>query len=261
MNLLHQSFEHTPQENIADDLTQGIRLVTRQDIYVQRDDDQEILLLKAGQEVQEDMLRKLIQCGADPRQFEFQEPGQTKTFILPGSKVSRHSAPIALSETGGSLSIKQVSNNEMAFHQSLVPKIMIADTSDRGIKRLTGCLTACGVFLHQIHPVTNFKALAWAVQKYRPQILIVDGDVRPQKRKQQAVDGLDFLLNLKISHQPSQTILLLNASGLSDPEKVHLKGEAKENGIHIIFKPVTRFTLQAVFQELQDGSALAEESK
>jgi hypothetical protein len=199
-------------------LPEGVSIICKEDIYFNKDGHY-VLLIKAGQAIEERLIPKLIKFGVQPHQFELEVP-PVEEEELPETKAM---TPPSLSK------IFRSPNRE---------KILLMDPDEKSQKRLTDCLVACGVSLNNIHPVLVLDNLPWALNKYTPKILFLDFNLDPKRA------GLGTLLK-SLQNYPFLKHIIVTIP--LPPEKEKLRKQltelARNHGAHVIFKPVNRFIL------------------
>jgi hypothetical protein len=196
-------------------LPEGVALVCNEDIYY-HNGDRPILLLRAGQEVDEALIPKLINFGVTPNQFRIEGNENPVYGINPMSN------PITSKVFGSK-------------HQE---KIVIMDPDERSSKRLSDCLKACGIPSDNIQPVLIPDNLHWTLQKYEPTILFMDFVLDPSH------PGLGTILKpLRDLSSLQKIIFTVDLP----PEKKRLRQQitdlAASNQTSVLFKPINRFVL------------------
>lgn len=112
------------------------------------------------------------------------------------------------------------------------------------MKRLIDCLFICGLQLDRIHPVRVSEHLSWALEKYRPQLLVVDYHL------QGGQNGLETLTALHKLPGVEKIILTLAPHPiLSEAENRLIEEFCREKDIKILSKPVSRYSLNRILQD------------
>lgn len=219
-------------------------LVSKEDIYRENKGMAPILLLRKGYEVSMEELPRFIRNGARPHQFLF-KPAE-------GHEVASIKAPDTLPQQ-----VKAVRRHGVMDEFNVSPpyrplerdprdkkRVLILEPDQKGLKRLIDCLFICGTPLDKIHTVRMPEQLAWALDKYHPQILIVDYALPNQQT------GLELLTGFA-SLQGIEKIIFTVAPDepMSDAEIKTLETFSSEKNIKILKKPVSRFTVNRILAE------------
>jgi hypothetical protein len=225
-------------------LPPGVQLTSKHDIY---NHDHSVLLIRAGQTVNAELLPKLLNFGVSPRDFSY--------VGTPANQAQASATPIALPLPAARMPVtrpethRELSPEVAAFAAGLQPpltspqrKILILDPDDRGIGRLTDCLVACGIPLHDIHPVRMVEHLTWAVRKYQPEMLFIDFNLGKGRH------GFEVIRYIADSGLDPAVVLTLQLM----PEKVALREKilAAAETLHasVLFKPINRYDLYRILQ-------------
>lgn len=192
----------------------GDTLISKADLY---GPNENVLLLKEGREIPAELLPTLVKLGVDPKQLaparpNTPEPTERQTL----------SAPEDFSPSRGSRLLRASQ------------RVMIAESNHRHIERLTNCLVVCGFNLSRIHPVRTENALNWALNKYRPDVLVFDYAM-----------GYEWLSD--VAKNPpeglSRIIMTLTLEdGMAQTEK-DIARACDAAGIGLLPKPANRFAL------------------
>lgn len=202
----------------------GDWLVSKNDIYGQPGSEQEsVLLLKEGHKLPAEVLPRLIELGIDPTQFDLADKP------LPSSKATQQ---------GSIPGITKPARRSIRASQ----RVVVAEPTHKDIERLTHCLVICGFNLGMIHPVRSENNVEWALNKYQPDIAIVDYTLGGSD------NGLEKILAIA-AHPPEglEKIILTLTLG-SDTREVE-PGIAKicaDHNIDVLLKPVNRFALNKI---------------
>jgi hypothetical protein len=225
-------------------------LVSKEDIYRDNRGQTPILLLRKGQEVVPEDLTKLVQNGARPEQFRFQykqNPSQNAMTFRASDLAQAFEQSRAASE-GMSNPITTRENVQTvapANPQRHSKKVLILEPDQKSIKRLIDCLFVCGFNLQRIQPVRIPAHLNWTLERHCPQVLIVDYALGGQQ------NGLTLLLQTLPSLKGVEEVILTldPQSPLPMAEEVGLRKACDENGIKILYKPISRFGLHQLLSE------------
>ena len=202
-------------------------LVSREDIYASRGEEK-ILLLRKGTMIDAASFSKFERHGVHADQFEIQTSG-IQTLDEPGKAdpavFSSHTNPIT------------------AAPPAAKKRALVLDPDPKSLTRTTDCLFVCGVNLDRIHPLRVARHLEWALEKYRPQVLVVDYMLNS------GTDGLCLLTSVLEARTwdgvIEQTILTIDFRGRLNHSQEEITAWADIHGISLIPKPVNRFTLHS----------------
>jgi hypothetical protein len=213
-------------------------LVAKEDIFYTQE-DVPVLLMKAGQGVDIHQVAKLIKFGVQPEQFILSED---PTSTLP------HNIFEAITDSlskDAEITSDGLPGKPLYFQKGAKDKILILDSDERSIKRLSDCLKGYGIPLVNLHPLTNSQHLFWAVERYEPHILFIDFNPYLQNKSQLA-SLPETMMTLK--SYPFIREVVLTAFLRPDQEEVRqdLQNLAKYYGAKVLLKPVNRFALSDV---------------
>lgn len=196
----------------------NILLVSREDIY--SDFGRGALLLKEGREISPKLLPRLIDCGAQPAQFYIRQLAEDGEWVdseaLGKVKTVRH-------------------------HQHVV----LLDPNQKSIQRTMQTLVACGFALGKIHPVRLNDYLSWTMEKYQPNILVMDYHLHGN------ITALDFLARqpFALGHKDcplEQIIVTVPVNAVTNPN--HFLAQVDHVQADILYKPVTQQALQTILR-------------
>jgi hypothetical protein len=222
-------------------------LVSKEDIYRENRGMAPILLLRKGFEVSPDELPRFIRNGARPQQFLFKPSESPDIGTLsspePLSQQLREVRRYELLEE-----FDAARNRPDASYPSPIPqtqkRVLILEPDQKALKRLIDCLFICGTSLDKIHSVRLPEQLAWAIGKYRPQVLVVDFDLPNGQTGLELLTGFPSLLSVE------KIIFTVSPDApLSEPEKSALEGLCPDRSVKFLKKPVSRFTVNRILAE------------
>lgn len=219
-------------------------LVTSEDIYRHDRGVDPILLLRKGFELTSDELPRFLKSGARTHQFHYKHTGKAVT-----TGYQKPPAPRRDNRPGFSRGMGNPIKPETAPIQEIQSKrALIVEPEQKSMKRLVDCLFICGLKLDRIHPVRVVSNAPWAVDKYRPQILIADYGLSGE------IDGLT-LLQAFAGLSFVETLILTVPTGylLSAEENEAIESLSRHKKIRILSKPVSRFTMQRILSERNDA--------
>jgi hypothetical protein len=238
--------EVSPAAKPAHALLPAGTLVSKEDIYRENKGMTPILLLRKGLEVSPDELPRLIRNGARAHQFLFKPAESHEVATLP----SPASLPHQLKSHRRHDLIEELRPTPPLAYQPLAAdplqkkRVLILEPDQKSLKRLIDCLFICGTSLDRIHTVRIQDHLAWALDKYQPQILIVDYALPNQKT------GLELLANFTALPGIEKIIFTLAPDApLTAAEIETLETFCPEKNIRILKKPVSRFTVSRILAE------------
>lgn len=248
----HQvSSQIEPYETSSDypaEYSEGAVMVSTCDIFgsgLTGQADREVLLVREGTEVDEELFDTLVKFGADPGDFavkqlpESFQPAQSPAAKknMAASRMLGHSDPLFQSSSA----VKAIRHNK---------RVMVLDNNHKSLNRVMDCLVHCGYFLGRIHPVRQSQQMLWALQKYQPDILLIDYELSD------AVDGLQLVKQALTEYENyglafEQVVLMIPPSNqfLENPDA--FLNEVERLGIDVILKPVNRFNLNRILTPIQ----------
>ena len=186
----------------------SVTLISTEDIY-----REEVLVIKKGYELEIDELPRLIKHGASPNQFALK--GHTP---LAEEVVNGHTNPI------------------LRMSRSQKP-VLVLDADQRSLKKTIDCLFVCGFNLSRIHPVKIAANLDWAMQKYAPQILVIDYE--------QLQNAPEILHAVRQYGKLEKIILTISSQ---DAEPAILKWSGGQT-VQVLPKPVNRFAMNQLLAD------------
>ena len=219
-------------------------LVSKEDIYRENKGMAPILLLRKGFEVSMDELPRFIRNGARPHQFFF-KPSNSPDIAdievpeaLPQQlKALRRQG---MMEEFGVVSPYRSLQRDPRDRQ----RVLILEPDQKSLKRLIDCLFICGTPLDKIHTVRLPQQLAWAIAKYKPQILMVDYALSDQQT------GLALLASLQSLPGVEKIIFTIDSdSPLSEAEQQTLEALGPAAKVKLLPKPVSRFTVNRILAD------------
>lgn len=216
-------------------------LVTSEDIYRKNRGMEPILLLRKGFELTPDELPKFLNSGAQIHQFYYKHTGQ---ILNPGYQKPRAKKqdrpPLA---RGMSNPLTQKSSS-VALQRLQQKRVLIVEPDQKNLKRLIDCLFICGIQLDRIHPVRVVSSVPWAMEKYRPQILVANYELSS------SIDGLTLLQAFAdLSYVETLILTVPNGHLLSLEENAAIEALSHRIKIKILSKPVSRFALKRILNE------------
>lgn len=221
-------------------------LVTREDIYRNMQGADPILLLRKGFELTREELPRFLKNGAKTHQFHYKHTGEPLRPIYQKpaqpaySEVEKRSLP-----RGASNPIER-DTIPRGFKQK---RALIVEPDQKNLKRLIDCLFISGLKLDRIHPVRLVSNTPWAVEKYRPQILVADYELPGD------IDGLTLLQAFaELSYVETLILTVSPEFILSEEENVAIEALNHRKRIKIVTKPVNRFDLQRILFERKSDS-------
>ncbi|MBY0403101.1 MAG: hypothetical protein K2X66_04325, partial [Cyanobacteria bacterium] len=129
--------------------------------------------------------------------------------------------------------------------------VVIYDLDDRGLKRMSNCLTSCDFPFNHIHPVPTVEHLTWALSKYKPTFLFMDFiPYAPGTREQPSLAQLMKMVeNYTATSDVPLEHVILTTKVPSDQDTLRQEMIELAHYYHakIIFKPVNRFSLSEIF--------------
>jgi CheY-like chemotaxis protein len=219
-------------------------LVSSEDIYRQDRGLEPILLLRKGFELTPDDLPKFLKSGAREHQFYYKHSGKA---LNPGYQkrcAPKQDRP-ALSRGMSNPMAHSTLSNLKDIQQK---RALIVEPNQKNLKRLIDCLFICGFKLDRIHPVRLVSSVPWAVEKYRPQILIANYDL-----SNSSMNGLTLLRAFaQLSYVETLILTLPIGHLLSLEENAEIEALSHQVNIKILSKPVSRFALKHILNHSAD---------
>jgi hypothetical protein len=218
-------------------------LVSKEDIYRENKGMTPILLLRKGFEVSMEELPRFIRNGARPHQFLFKPAESPEIASLDSPGALPHPLK-ALHRHGMTDEFEASPYRSLGSNHREKKRVLILEPNQKGLKRLIDCLFICGIPLDRIHTVRLPEQLAWAMAKYRPQILIVDYALPNQQT------GLALLAGFTSLHGIEKIIFTVAPDEpMGDVEIQTLETFCPEKKIKLLKKPVSRFTVNQLLAE------------
>jgi hypothetical protein len=204
------------------------QLVCTEDIYVP---GQDVLLLKAGQVVQAGQIATLLKYGISPKQFRFEGDIPEGLALPPHVLKSAHLDDPATIDKA---------LDTRAFLRNCHKTIMVVDHDDRSLRRTIDNLLSCGVPLHKIHPIRVEAHLNWALEKYQPDLLMLDFAINGSW-----VYKHDLVQRVGSLHKAvNQVVLMVRDQSRSEGAREALNYLTQDMGIRVIYKPLHRAQLK-----------------
>jgi hypothetical protein len=222
-------------------------LVTREDIYRPASganrETGPVLLLKKGHALEPEDLPRYIKNGARPSQFQLQYADETHEQAMHPPEFQRRIPEPAMA-------------NPILDPDTLVrmararKRVLVLEPDPKSMKRLIDCFFVCGFNLERIHPVRATGHLDWALEKYQPDILVIDYHLQ-----RGGETGLSILESLHSSTANERMILTIGPRpNLSEFEAKRIERLCDESEIAVLPKPINRFMLSHVLNDMQmDG--------
>lgn len=210
-------------------------LVSKEDIYA-REGRQMVLLLKKGREITVEQLPKFIKNGVNPTQFWLRriepiEPAQGRRNTSYETDPMRQAPMTPITRT----------SRAVRKHQS----VLILDTDAKSLRRTMDCLFRCGFTLSRIHPVRMPAHLGWALQKYQPDVLVIDYHLEGGHSALGLMQELGELPN-----PPEHVFLTLSLPEAASGEEQRMIQEAAARfDIRVLLKPLSRYTVHSVLEQ------------
>jgi hypothetical protein len=218
-------------------------LVTSEDIYRQDHGLEPILLLRKGFELTPDELPKFLKSGARAHQFYYKHTGKTLNPDYQKLRAQKQDRP----PLARGMSNPMAHGAVRAIPGIQQKRALIVEPDQKNLKRLIDCLFICGLKLDRIHPVRVVSSVPWAMEKYRPQILIANYELSS------SIDGLT-LLQAFAQFSCVETLILTLPIGhlLSLEENAAIEALSHQISIKILSKPVSRFALKHILNNSAD---------
>lgn len=226
-----QNLKSTP-----DGIEQEI-LVSREDIYRNDLGGEPILLLRKGFELTPDELPRFLKSGAQMHQFRYKHSDEPlrSTYQKPLRPEARK---------GLSRGVSNPLERELPPRGLKQKRALIVEPEQKSLKRLIDCLFICGLKLDRIHPVRVVSNTPWAVEKYRPQILVADYSLPG------SIDGLTLLQAFsELSYVETLILAVPPNTILSTEENEIIATLSQQKQFKILSKPVNRFALQRILTD------------
>jgi hypothetical protein len=215
-------------------------LVSSEDIYRFDLGLDPILLLRKGFELSPEELPRFLKSGAQLHQFHYKHSGQS----LAKAPALAHGIH---KRTGMGNSILATFKKPKKSTQVPYKQALIIEPDQKHLKRLIDCLFVCGVPLDQIHPVRVVSSVPWALEKYRPQILMANYELS------NTINGLSLLQILAdLSYVETLVLILPPHIALSTEEQTALQRINQKKRIKLLTRPVNRFDLQPLLDETSE---------
>lgn len=218
-------------------------LVSREDIYRNDLGGEPILLLRKGFELTPEELPRFLKSGAKTHQFRYKHSDEPlrATYQKPLPPEVRK---------GFSPSASNPIERELPARGLKQKRALIVEPEQKSLKRLIDCLFICGLKLDRIHPVRVVSNTPWAVEKYRPQILVADYSLPG------SIDGLTLLQAFaELSYVETLILAIAPNTILSPEENEIIAAIRQQKQFKILSKPVSRFALQRILTEKKNDLA------
>ena len=220
-------------------LPEGVRLIAREDIFAAQG-GKAVLLARAGMAVSEELLPKLIRYGAEPSQFVLEESAAPATDTR--TALPRISALPDMMSTPMMTTPAATTRN----WQSLV----VVEPDDRAFRRLNDALSLCGVRSRDIHVTRSAGHLPDMLASHAPSVLMVSDSIHP------ASSMMAYLRRLQSACGIERVALMSGLSRAQERERQQLLLRAEEAGIHVLFRPITPFSLTPLLCEYRARLAM-----
>ncbi len=214
-----------PIKHLEDESQRQVILVSREDIYAPHGQDK-ILLLRKGSAIDAASFSKFERYGVHVSQFEVQATGVQmldESITTESVAFSAHTNPIT------------------AAPPKPKKRVLVLDPDAKSLARTTDCLFVCGVELSHIHPLRVARHIEWTLEKYRPQVLVVDYTLNV------GTDGLSLLSSVLGNRAwdgvIEQVILTIDFRGRLNHAQEEIIAWAEAHQVSLIPKPVNRFIL------------------
>jgi len=218
-------------------------LVSKEDIYRENKGMAPILLLRKGFEVSPEELPRIIRNGARAHQFLFKPAESHEVGQIPEPEPLTQQLK-EVRRYGLLEEFDAAQNHRVQSDPRARKHILILEPDQKNLKRLIDCLFICGTPLDRIHTVRLPDQLAWAIGKYRPQVLVVDY-LLPSGQT-----GLELLAGFASLHDVEKIIFTLDPdSPVSEQEKKALESNCPSQSVKFLKKPVSRFTVNRILAE------------
>lgn len=234
---------HEPPRALPD----GVRLIAREDIFAAQG-GRAVLLARAGMAVSEELLPKLIRYGAEPSQFVLEEtatPATGTRTALPrvSALPDMRSTPMSTPSSPPAATTRN--------WQSLV----VVEPDDRAFRRLNDALSLCGVRSRDVHVTRSAGHLPDMLASHAPSVLMVSDSIHP------ASSMMAYLRRLQSACGIERVALMSGLSRAQERERQQLLLRAEEAGIHVLFRPITPFSLTPLLCEYRARLAMIHRSR
>ncbi|MBK8190337.1 MAG: hypothetical protein IPK79_07785 [Vampirovibrionales bacterium] len=215
----------------------GVQLVAREDIVVVQG-GRSVLLARAGMSVSEELLPKLIRYGAEPSQFILEESAPT------AAKASAPSLrPLRKQDESSQASAMMNPVRSRPTQARNWHSILVIESDERACRRVSDALTLCGVRSKDIHLARSGAHLQQALQAFSPSVLIVSDAIHP------VTSIIAYLRRLREESCVERVGLISSLSRLQEAERRKLLALASGSGVHVLFRPITPFSLTPLLEE------------
>lgn len=207
----------------------SLTLVSKEDIYY-RKGNHPVLLMKAGQEVQVELIPKLLKFGIQPEQFLMAPKSDLDSALLTAALPEARRMMTPPSAYSGSSVVRNSPWARKTF--------AVYEPDDRCMKRVLDCLTLYGIPNGNVHPVVRQDHLMRTLEKNQPEVLLYDFVLDPDSpaitKTIQALRRYDSLQCL---------ILMMHVPSQKDSLRQEVMELVKANHASVLFKPINRFQL------------------
>jgi hypothetical protein len=215
-------------------------LVSKEDIYRENKGMAPILLLRKGLEVSMEELPRFIRNGARPQQFEF-KPAEQEFADEPGNNLTNYALSHQLRALHRQAFLEEL--NETPYPpESGDPRhkkqVLVLEPDQKSLKRLVDCLFICGTPLDKIHSIRLPEQLGWAIDKYQPELLVIDYAFCMSGQ------GLQQLAGLAAGTSFAAIVFTLAQGIVLSPESTQkIQNACPAQTVRFLEKPVSRFTV------------------
>ena len=237
IRLKQEEFRKAASEGISD------VVISREDIYRQMPGADPILLLRKGFELSMDDLPRFLKNGAKMHQFSYKHSAEPLRKVASRPERPTQDRPLSRNGMGNPIL-------ERRYSPLVGKRALILEPDQKNLKRLIDCLFICGLKLDRIHPVRMTSNITWALEKYRPSILVIDYHLPG------SIDGLSMLQAFSELSYLETLILTINPDQiLSEEENDMITALCREKQIKLLTKPVSRFALHRLLDTKSVTSA------
>lgn len=205
-----------PSPSLSASMDASVRLVSRENIY--SDGENGTLLLKKGTEILPDALPKLVQCGADPSLFYIKANPQ------PGNSYDTNN-PVLRDARAAIFATKRV---------------LVLDSNPKGLTRMMNQLVSLGFSMGKIHPVRMPQYLGWSIEKYQPDLLILDYQLSG------SLNALDVLKSATECANVPQVIMTVPTGVVTKFNQENFFAQVDALQVDVLFKPVPLTALEGI---------------
>lgn len=217
-------------------------LVSREDIYRNDLAGEPILLLRKGFELTPEELPRFLKSGAQLHQFRHKHSEEPLRSVY--QKPQRSEASKPLSRGASNPLERELPPRELPARGLKQKRALIVEPEQKSLKRLIDCLFICGLKLDRIHPVRVVSSAPWAVDKYRPHILVADYSLPG------SIDGLTLLQAFsELSYVETLILVVSPTIVLSPEENASIEAIGQQKTVKILSKPVNRFEMQRILAD------------